>query len=323
MSKVAFVTGATGFVGSHLAETLLERGYSEVRCLVRSEPKWLTGLDVVQIRGTLSDSTLIEQALEDVQYVYHLGAMTRARTWDELYSANVTSTMDLMTAIGNASAKVTKVCVASSLAVVGHADHVMADESTPCKPVSRYGRSKLAMEQALADVNLPVVMIRPSVVYGPRDRDLLTFFSAVNRGICVVPRGDPGLSLVHVKDLVRGIIKATESPRTTGEAYYVSNSEVVTWEALRDATQSALGKQSMLIRLPRSLIMPLGAISEFAGKLTNTYPPLNREKAREILHATKQCSSNKATRDWGYSSLVSLEEGVKETIEWYRSEGWL
>ena len=323
MGKVAFVTGATGFVGSHLAETLLEQGYSEVRCLVRSEPKWLAGLDVIQIHGTLSDSALIEQALEDVQYVYHLGAMTRARTWEELYSANVISTMDLMTAIGNVSAKVTKVCVASSLAVVGYADRVMADESTPCNPVSRYGRSKLAMEQALIGVNLPLVMIRPSVVYGPRDRDLLTFFSAVNRGVCVVPRRDPGLSLVHVRDLVRGIVESAESARTTGETYYLSNSELVTWDALRDASQSALAKKSMLIRLPRSLIMPLGAISEFAGKLTNTYPPLNREKAREILHATKQCSSNKATRDWGYSSRVSLEEGVQETIEWYRTEGWL
>ena len=164
MGKVAFVTGATGFVGSHLAESLLQRGYSEVRCLVRSQPKWLAGLDVTQIRGTLSDSTLIEQALEDVQYVFHLGAMTRARTWHELYSANVTSTMDLMTAIGNAAANVTKVCIASTLAVVGYADNVMADESTPCKPVSRYGRSKLAMEQALAGINLPMVMIRPSVV---------------------------------------------------------------------------------------------------------------------------------------------------------------
>ncbi len=323
MGKVAFVTGATGFVGSHLAEALLEQGYSEVRCLIRSEPKWLAGLDVIQIHGTLSDSTLIEQALEDVQYVYHLGAMTRARTWQELYLANVTSTMDLMTAIGNACAKVTKVCVVSSLAVVGYADRAMADESTPCKPFSRYGRSKLAMEQALASVNLPMVMIRPPVVYGPRDRDLLTFFSAVNRRVCVVPRGDPGLSLVYVKDLVRGIIESTESPRTTGETYYVGSNDVVTWKALRNASQSALGKQSTLIRLPRSLIMPLGVISEFAGKLTNTYPPLNREKAREILHATKQCSSNKATRDWGYSSRVSLEEGVQETIEWYRTEGWL
>ena len=323
MGKVAFVTGATGFVGSHLAEALLQRGYSEVRCLVRAEPKWLTGLDVIQIHGTLSDSTLIAQALEDVQYVYHLGAMTRARTWHELYAANVTSTMDLITAIRNVSTEVIKICIASSLAVVGYANSIMADESTPCEPVSRYGRSKLAMEQALAGINLPMVLIRPPVVYGPRDRDLLTFFSAVNRGICVVPRGDPGLSLVHVKDLVRGIIESTESPRTTGKTYYVGSSEVVTWEALRNASEAALGKQSTMIRLPRSLIMPLGVISEFAGKLTNTYPPLNREKAREILHATKQCSSKKVEQDCGYSSRVSLEQGVQETIEWYRAQGWL
>ncbi|MCY4672275.1 MAG: NAD-dependent epimerase/dehydratase family protein [Bacteroidetes bacterium] len=323
MRKVAFVTGATGFVGSHLAEALLQRGYSEVRCLVRTEPKWLTGLDVIQIHGTLNDTPLITQALEDVQYVYHLGAMTRARTLHELLAANATSTMYLTTAVRNVSTEAIKICIASSLAVVGNANSIMADESTPCEPVSRYGRSKLVMEQILAGINLPMVIIRPPVVYGPRDQDLLTFFSAVNRGICVVPRGDPGLSLVHVNDLVRGIIDSTESPRTTGKTYYVGSNEVVTWEALRNASEAALGKQSTMIRLPRSLVMPLGVISEFAGKLTGTYPPLNREKAREILHATKQCSSKKAERDWGYSSRVSLEQGVHETIEWYRAQGWL
>ncbi len=321
MSKVAFVTGGTGFVGSHLAEALLQQGYSEVRCLVRSKPKWLTGLDVKYIHGNLSDSSLIEQTLQGVDYIYHLGAMTRARIWDTLYHANVTSTMNLMA--GAASAGISKVCIASSLAVVGRSEYPVADESTPSHPVSMYGKSKLAMEEALRNLDLPIVIIRPPVVYGPRDRDLLTFFSAINRGICIAPQGDTGLSIVYVKDLVRGIMEATESPRTTGETYYIGNQNIVSWETLKHVAEIALEKKSCMIRLPRSLIMPLGAISEFAGKLSRTYPPLNREKALEILHTTKQCSSRKAAEHFGYTSNVPLKEGIQETITWYQAQGWL
>lgn len=321
MGKVAFVTGGTGFIGSHLVEQLLQRDYTEVRCLVRSQPKWLAGLDIVPVRGTLSDAALLNQALEGVEYVYHLGAMTRAKTWKELYKANVISTMNLMRSA--ATANVSKVCIASSLAVSGYGATVMADESSPCDPVSRYGRSKLIMEQELADLDQPMVIIRPSVVYGPRDRDLLTFFSAINRGICVIPNHDPGLSLVHVTDLACGIIAAAESPRTTGKTYYMSHPTPTSWKTLKTASELALGKSSLLIRLPRSLIIPLGATSEWVGNLFGKYPPLNREKAREILHATKQCSSNQAAEDFGYRTQMSLEKGIQETIEWYRSQGWL
>ncbi len=321
MGKIAFVTGGTGFVGSHLVEALLERGYSEIRCLVRSEPKWLNGLDIVPIRGSLHDSTKIKRALQDVDFVYHLGAMTRARTWDKLYEANVVSTMSLMAEAK--AANIPKICVASSLAVVGNAGEMLADESTSYAPVSMYGQSKLIMEYALADADLPTVIVRPPVVYGPRDRDLLSFFAAVNRGLCVAPQGDTGLSLVYVKDLVRGIIAATESPRTTGETYYIGNQRVISWEQLQKSSESALGKTSRMIRVPRSLIMLLGTVSELAGRLSRTYPALNREKAREILHATKQCSSEKAREHFGYVSEVSLDNGVKETIAWYRAQDWL
>ncbi len=321
MGKTAFVTGGTGFVGSHLVEELQKRDYAEIRCLVRSEPKWLAGLDVQYIRGTLEDERLIRESIQGVDFIYHVGALTRAPTWKMLYDANVSSTIQLIT--NAATASVTKICIVSSLAVVGNSGVVMADESTPCHPVSGYGRSKLLMEQALGAVDLPVVILRPPVVYGPRDRDLLSFFSAVNRRLCVVPRGNPGLSLIYVNDLVRGIIEATESPETTGETYFIANQEITSWRMLKDAAQLALGKNAQLIQIPRFMIMPLGVMSEFIGKMFGMYPPLNREKAREILLATIQCSSQKALDDFGYSSRISLNEGVQETLAWYQEHGWL
>ena len=320
--KTAFVTGGTGFIGSHLVETLLKQGYTEVRCLVRTKPKWLADVDMVPVHATLGDKESILEAVTGVDYVYHLGGVTRAPTWEALYEGNVTATLNLLDAISIANPGIRKVCVMSTLAVIGQMSDTIADESTPLNPVSQYGRSKAAMEKALLaqfGSQLPVTVIRPPSVYGPRDLDVYTFFRTVNKGLCPILRGDPGISLVHVSDLVHGIIAATESDITAGETYFVGSDEVVTWHALRTAALVALKRKALTVHMPGILIKPLGALSELAGRLTGTYPPLNREKALEILYAAKQCSSAKARRDFGYQQQVPLKTGVQETIAWYQA----
>lgn len=320
------MTGGTGFIGSHLVESLLKRGYSEVRCLVRSKPKWLTGVDMMPVRATLNDQAAIIDAVSGVDYVYHLGGVTRAPTWDTLYEGNVTATLKLLEAIRKANPSVRKVLVTSTLAVIGRMSGHVADESTSCNPVSQYGRSKAAMEDAIwsqSRSTLPITIIRPSSVYGPRDKDVYTFFQTVSRGVCPILRGDVGLSLVHAFDLVRGIIQAAESEATTGETYFLGSEEIVTWSELRQAARAALGRKTLSVHIPRMLVRPLGAGSELLGRLMNRYPPLNREKALEILYAAKACSSAKAGREFGYRQQVPLAAGVKETIAWYKSQNWL
>lgn len=324
--KTAFVTGGTGFIGSHLAEALLKRGYSEVRCLVRSKPKWLTGVDVVPVHATLMDQSAILEAVSQVDYVYHLGGVTRARDWPALYDGNVTATLNLLQAVEQANPTVQRVLIASTLAVIGRMSGQTAEESTPRHPVSRYGQSKSAMEDAVWQrfgSTLPVTIIRPSSVYGPRDRDIFTFFQTVSRGICPILRSDEGLSLVHASDLVRGIIDAAESPVTSGETYFLGSENVVSWTDLRKAAVTALRRRALPVYIPRMLVKPLGRASEMLGNLASRYPPLNREKAREILYAAKMCSSAKARRDFGYYQRISLIEGVTKTIAWYKEQGWL
>lgn len=327
VGKTAFVTGGTGFIGSHLVEALLERGYSEVRCLVRSAPKWLNGLPIVPIRATLMDQNTIEDAVRGVDYVYHLGGVTRARTFEALYEGNVAATLNLLNAVRVTNPDIKKVCVTSSLAVVGQAPATgKANESTPLQAISRYGRSKASMEHEVWQgfgSTLPIVMIRPSSVYGPRDRDIFVFFLSVRRGFCPILVGDAGLTLVHVSDLVRGIIDSTESERTRSETYFIGNDAPVTWQALRESVQKALGTRALTVPLPRILVMPIGAVSEFAGRMVGKYPPLNVEKAREILHAAKICSSAKARQDFGYEARMPLDEGVRQTIAWYRNRSEL
>jgi nucleoside-diphosphate-sugar epimerase len=324
--RTAFVTGGTGFVGSHLVEALLQRGYREVRCLVRRDLKWLAPLGIVPIRGDLTDRAVLEAAVRGVDEVYHVAGVTRATDWATFEQGNIRGTLRLLEAIRAVHPGIRKVLVTSSLAAVGRAEGV-ADETTPLNPISQYGRSKAQMEAALApfQADLPLVVVRPPAVYGPRETDILTFFQTVRRGICPVI-GDgtqPDLSLVHVRDLVQGMIDAVASEATSGQTYFIGSEVSYAWNQVRDATAAALGRSVLTIPIPPALIEAVGAVAEVAGKLLGTYPPLNREKAAEIRHACKMCSSAKARRDFGYQPGIPLEDGIRETIAWYRAHGWL
>ncbi|MEM1125245.1 MAG: NAD-dependent epimerase/dehydratase family protein [Bacteroidota bacterium] len=330
----AFVTGGTGFIGSHLVEALLARGYAEVRCLIRQDLKWLQGLDIVPIRGDLSSIEALWEGVGGVDYVYHVAGVTRAHDADALYQGNVQATLNLMGAIKHANPGVQGVLVTSSLAAVGRCEGPVAHEDVPLQPVSRYGASKKQMEIALATPrqdatvylhDLPLTIVRPPAVYGPRETDIFTFFQTVSKGVCpIVGSGTkPVLSLVHVADLVRGMIEAAEHPGSHGETYFLGSEEIYAWKEIKAATTQALGRRALTLPVPRALVGVVGAVSEAVGAITGSYPPLNREKAREIRHACTACSVEKAQRDFAFRQHVPLDEGLKETMAWYREHAWL
>ncbi len=333
MSQIAFVTGGTGFVGSHLVEELLRREADEVRCLVRSDPKWLTDLDVTYVHGDLSDIEALWDALDGVTHVYHVAGITRAPSWEPFYQVNVKGTLNLMGAIQHAAPNVERVVVMSSLAAVGRNGGEPATEETALQPVSRYGKSKAQMEAALKDAHqkkssywdaLPITVVRPSAVYGPRDRDILDFFRAVKRHVCPVVGGaEATVSLVHARDLAAGTVQAATTPAARGEAYFLGSARPYTWGDIKDAATSALDTWALPLPVPGPLIGAVGAASEAWGWLSGSYPPLNRDKAREIRHACTTCSIEKAQRDFDYRPEIPLDEGVAETIQWYEEKGWL
>jgi nucleoside-diphosphate-sugar epimerase len=333
-SPTAFVTGGTGFVGSHLVEELLRRGYGEVRCLVRSRPKWLAGLDVTPVRGDLSDIETLWEALDGVDVAYHVAGLTQAPDWETFHRVNVQGTLNLLGAVKHAAPSVDRVLVTSSLAAVGRCEQAVATEDVPLRPVSRYGRSKAEMEEALREEHemttsywdaLPITVVRPPAVYGPRDRDILTFFRSVKRGLCPVVGGgaEPALSLVHVRDLARGTVDLAEAPAAAGETFFLSSDAPYAWNEIRDATTDALDTWAVTVPVPGPLVGAVGAVAEAWSRLTGRNLPLDREKTREIRHACTMCAHDKAARTVGYEQKIPLRQGVAETIDWYEAEGWL
>ena len=334
-ARTAFVTGGTGFVGSHLVEELLHRGVDEVRCLVRTDPKWLSDLDVTHVRGDLSDVEVLWEALNGVDEVYHVAGRTRAPTEEEFYEANVQATLNLLGAVQQAAPDLDRVLVTSSLAAVGRCEQDVATEDVPLRPVSMYGRSKAQMEEALRErpettpesyaETLPLTVVRPPAVYGPRDRDILDFFRAVKRHVCPIVGGGSAraLSLVHVRDLVGGMVDAARHPDTVGETYFLGSARPHAWNEVKQAATTALDTWAVTLPVPGPLLGAVGTVAEAWGWATGTHPPLNRDKTREIRHACTACSSEKAARDFSYAPSTSLDDGVARTLRWYEEHGWL
>lgn len=330
MQKRALVTGATGFIGSHLAEELLKRGYY-VRCLARqsSNLQWLEGLPVERVSGSLSDESSLYKAVENVDIVFHVAGLTAARTREEFFHGNQVGTRNLLNAVLNVNGNLDRFLHVSSQTAVGPSPsrNQPIDENSPCKPITAYGESKKAAEDevlAVAD-RMKTTIIRLPAVFGPRDTAIFDFFKTVNSGIApLIGFDEKFVSLVHSADVAQGLFSAAESENTIGKKYYVSSEEFYTWKQISGITAKALGKNSVLnVRIPHPLVMGIAGISEFFGRFSAKPPVLNYEKGKDLIQQFWICSVEAAQRDFGYRQTMSLEEGIVNTVAWYKKHGWL
>ncbi len=324
------VTGATGFIGSHLTESLIKRGYS-VRCLLRktSNRRWIepcivlgdkNGSPVETVYGDCLDRSSLEKALDGVDAVIHVAGLTKAVREKDFYSVNVKGTETLLESIKDAASGLKRFVFISSLAAAGPSpDGKPRVEEDEPSPVSFYGKSKLEAERLVINSDsIPYTIVRPPAVYGPRDRDFYVFFKLVNRGI--FPYWGRSLySMVYIDDLVNGIILTIEKKVAEGRIYFISNRENYTNEEIAFTIAGILGKKLRKVRLPRSIMPFLASI----GEKIKSKGIINRDKIRELGHACWICNPARAERELGFKSTVSLEDGLRWTADWYRINRWI
>jgi nucleoside-diphosphate-sugar epimerase len=320
----ALVTGATGFVGSHLAEALRGRG-DEVTALVRSPAKAaaLGPLGVRVVAGDLDDAESLARAAEGQEVVFHVAGLVAAGSEQEFLQCNRNGTAGLVAAA--ARARVSRFVYVSSLAAGGPSPRGRPlTGSEPPRPVTAYGRSKLAGEAEVSSGGLPWVIVRPPTVYGPRDREVLKVFRMARWGVApVFGDGSQQLSAVHGADLAQALIAAGTAPGTTGKVYYACHPEVVTGAEFVRAIGRAVGRRIRLLPIPASLGRGLLGVTELSARTIGRTTILTRDKANEFFQVAWTGDPGPLTRDSGWRAAHDLETGLADTCRWYRSAGWL
>lgn len=324
------LTGATGFVGSHVTDVLLERGI-DVAYIARasSNHRWLDGKRAQLVEGSLHDLASLKRAMDGVDAVIHVAGQTAGKNEDDFRRGNEGATQNLIDAALAYRPNLQRFTHISSLAVCGPAvsREQPVTEDMPRKPLTAYGRTKKLAEDVVMGAmdQLPATIVRPPVVYGQRDMATLTFFQTLNKGLSpLIGFDEKALSFVHVRDLARGIVDATLSPKAVGETYFISSDEFYTWPQISNVSAAILGKRRLItLRLPHTLVLGIAGTVGFLGKLGGKPPVLDYEKGIDMTQRYWICSTDKAREHLGYRQNVSLQDGLLETITWYREQEWL
>jgi nucleoside-diphosphate-sugar epimerase len=318
------VTGATGFVGSHLVEALRRRD-AEVTALVRSPGKaaGLSGLGVRLVAGDLHDRAALEDATRGQAIVIHVAGLVAARGETEFLRANRDGTANLLDAASLAG--VGRFVLVSSMAAGGPS--ALGRPLTgiePPRPVTAYGRSKLAAEEIVRAGRVPWTILRPPIVYGPRDREILKVFRLARLGLGpVFGTGTQELSVVHGADLAGALVASATSPQAAGRLYYACHPEMFTSAAFVRAVGDALGRRVAIVRIPARIgavaLAGTGAVAGLTGRATI----LTADKANEFFQPAWTGDPGSLMAETGWTPVFDLERGLADTYRWYRSAGWL
>ncbi len=312
----ALVTGATGFVGSHVAGAWVDAGY-DVRCTVRatSDTRWLEGLDVESMEWDVRDSDGLKAALRDIDTVVHVAGVTRAPRRPDYFEVNATGSARLAEAA--AKVGVSRFVLVSSLAARG--------PDGGDGPVSAYGESKRRGEELvrLFEGKMDIVVLRPGGIYGPRDSDLFPLFEMAGKGWLVAPAGSPPLQPVYVSDVARLTVAAGTGEYAGLGPYPVAEEGEYRWREVREGLASALGRRVRLVWLPKMVFISAGVIVETVARLTRQDAPLDRRNAVDLSRHGWTCDTTATRAAFAWQAEVPLPEGLALTAEWYRRVGWL
>lgn len=328
MKQKVLITGASGFVGFHLIEAALAKGL-DVYAAVRktSDIKHLSThkLNYTYLNFTSVESLQKELKEKEYDFIIHAAGTTKARNQEEYNTVNATYTLNLAKVAAQCS-HLKKIVFISSLASLGPSEQIdgFITEDTNPRPVTAYGQSKLRAEEQLEKLALPLIVLRPTAVYGSRDKDIFIILRTFSKGfepyIGYIPQQ---LSFVYVKDLAAVSVNALFTSDAANGAYNITDGNCYGRYEMANITKSALNKKTIKVHLP------LGVVKGFALLLEKTYGMLgktsaiNLEKLNELTAVNWCCNIEKAKINLHFNPSYNLEQGLKETLEWYKQNKWL
>ncbi|OFZ78803.1 MAG: hypothetical protein A2583_09755 [Bdellovibrionales bacterium RIFOXYD1_FULL_53_11] len=329
----ALVTGASGFVGSTLAKELVSRGIEVVALMRRtSGASNLEDIKYTRAEGSLFDRDSLARAMTDVDLVFHAAGVTTALDESGFMLNNADGTRNVAEAAAHAGARLKRVVYISSLAAGGPSSRAAPrTETDGDAPVSAYGRSKLQGEVELLKHKdrYGVAIIRPPIVYGPRDKAVFSLIKMLAHGLMPLMRGSSGdgkkyYSTIHASDLARMIADAGITAQIpSGEVFYACSNNATSYEQILDAAAHALGTRPLKFTIPMPLVTAAAYALSAVAKITRKPGALGVDKLNEFRPDCWTCSNGKARSALGFRPAFEIGNGMHDTIAWYRKKGWL
>jgi nucleoside-diphosphate-sugar epimerase len=319
------ITGASGFVGGHLAHRLA-RTNCRVRILARAHSDLSALYDITyeRVEGDLSDPVSLIQAVDSVDYIYHVGGLIRAPNDETFIAVNGEGTKNLCAAAKSHAPSLKRFLYVSSLAASGPGlEGRLIDEEMPTRPITPYGASKRLGEQWLQTFDLAWTIVRPPAVYGPRDRGMLPLFRMAAHHVRPT-LGHNGLtSVIFVGNLVDGIVRAAERPEGVGQVFLITDEQPYHRRDLARMIQAAVDTWAIPVHFPAWTVRLAARLSEAAAAGFHRVPFFNRHKANELLARNWACSIDKARLLLDYEPRIATPDGLRHTARSYRDEGWI
>lgn len=329
MKEKVLITGASGFIGFHLIEAALEMGLDVCAAVRRNSD--VRHLQVHNIQYCYPDFNDVESLKNELQksgcqYIIHALGTTKAGTQEDYNAINAGYTYNIAKAAEAMGPSFKKLVFISSLAALGplsEASETITEMTNP-RPVTAYGKSKLLAEQKLATLSVPYVVLRPTAVYGPREKDIFILFRTIKRGWePYIGKKEQQLSFIYVKDLAVIAINALFNKSASRDIFNVSDGRSYSRYQLADSVKAFLHKKTTKVHLPYSMVKGLAFILEKTYRFMNAVPALNREKLNELTALNWHCSIEKAKKELGFTPAYGLEEGLQETLAWYKHNNWI
>lgn len=327
MSERVVITGASGFLGYHLINAAIDKGL-EVYAAVRKSSvlKHLDGLSVNYLELDYSNESAMAKVLADnqINYIIHAAGVTKAIKQEDYNAVNATFTVNLAKAAQQSGSSFKKMVFISSLAAVGpltNNDSQLTEASKP-NPVTAYGRSKLLAEEGLKAIDIPVTILRPTAVYGPRDKDIFIMLKTVSRGFDpYIGKIDQRLSFVHARDVADLAVQALFI--NNNGTYNISDGNSYDRYRFSDITKNLLKKKALRFHLPISLVKALAWFLETTNGWLKKPAVINREKLHELAAVNWICDISNAKKDLQYQPKFDLQSGLEDSITWYHDNKWL